>query len=207
MNIIVKNCTFSHTQKSMIILALLCVSINPLFSQSQDVFFFHWDLGTAAVIYGDDTVNSENTIVRAQDTGRFIISADVGLGVDLDKRVRLLTGALSVFDLAVNKKATANRIDYGFFTGVRIYPQVAGFNFGVDYVLGTRSDFIKLPGQSSTALSSTHWGNGYRLNIGYDFSYHGWRFAPNIEGSYRMMPRGGSQDHYFSIFLNFNIFP
>ncbi len=193
--------------KFVLAVILLSFIALPIWSQSQDVFLINWDIGTAAVIYGDDTVNNENSLVRSEGTGRFIISADVGIGIDLDKRVQLLTGALSIFDLSFNNKVTSNRIDYGFFTGVRIYPQLAGFNFGIDYVLGTRSSFVKLPGETTTTLSTTPWGNGYRLNIGYDFAIHGRRFAPNIEGSYRMMPRGGSKDHYFSIFLNFNIFP
>ncbi len=195
------------TFKKLFVLILILGSANTLFSQSQDFFFWYWDLGTAAVIYEDDTVNAENKIVYAEKTGRFILTGDIGLGISLDKRVRLLTGGIILADLAANSSVHANHLDYGFFTGVQVYPQLAGFNFGVDYVLGSRTDFIKLPGETASQVTSTQWGNGFRLNAGYDFSYHGSRFAPSVEGSYRRMPRGGSADHYFSIFLKFNIFP
>ncbi len=195
------------TFKKLLAFTLILGSANALFSQSQDFFFWYWDIGTAAVIYGDESIDTENALVYAENTGRFIITGDLGLGIDLDDRVRLLTGGLILADLATNSSAHANRLDYGFFTGVQIYPQLAGFNFGVDYVLGSRTDFIKLPNESASKVTSTQWGNGFRLNMGYDFSYHGSRFAPSVEGSYRMMPRGGSNDHYFSIFIKFNIFP
>ncbi len=192
--------------KKIFVFTLLLCSAHALFSQTQDFFFWYWDIGTSAVIYGDDSVNNENKLVYAKGTGRFVMTADVGFGIDLDDRVQLLTGGLILSDLAFNDSVHVNHLDYGFFTGVRVYPNLAGFNFGVDYVLGSRTDFIKLPGNTASRVTSTAWGNGYRINVGYDFSYHGSRFAPNVEGSYRMMPRGGSFDHYFSIFLNFNIF-
>ncbi len=195
------------TFKKLLALILILGSTNILFSQSQDFFFWYWDLGTAAVIYGDEKINEDNALVRAEGTGRFIITGDLGLGIELDDRVQLLTGSVILADLATNSSVHANHLDYGFFTGVRVYPQLAGFNFGVDYVLGSRTDFIQLPGETESTATSTPWGNGFRFHMGYDFSYHGSRFAPNVEGSYRMMPRGGSYDHFFSIFLNFNIFP
>ncbi len=193
--------------KKIFVLALLLCSAHTLFSQSQDFFFWHWDIGTSAVIYGDDTVNEENKLVYAENTGRFIITGDLGIGIELDDRVRFVTGGIILADFAFNTDVHANHLDYGFFSGVRIYPNLAGFNFGVDYVLGSRTDFIKLPGANDSRVTSTPWGNGFRFNVGYDFSYSGKRFAPNVEGAYRMMPRGGSYDHYFSIFVNFNIFP
>ncbi len=198
---------YRHTFFRATFILLLLFSTSFLYSQSQDFYFWYWDVGTSTVVYGDDVVNDENKQVHSQNVGRFIITADLGMGIDLDDRVRLLTGGLVLADIATNADVNANRIDYGFFTGVRVYPDLLGFNFGVDYVLGSRTDFIKLPGDSSSKMSSTPWGNGFRINMGYDFSYNGHRFAPNVEGSYRMMPRGGSYDHYFSIFLNFNIFP
>ncbi len=193
--------------KKLLVLTILLASANTLFSQKQDLYFWYWDIGTSAAVYGDNSVIQENNMVHSENITRLIITGDIGAGVDLDDRVRLLTGGIFLTDIAFNSDVHANRLDYGFFTGVRIYPNLAGLNFGVDYVLGARSDFVKLPGKTDSRLTSTPWGNGFRFSAGYDFSYNGHRFAPNVEGSYRMMPRGGSYDHYFSIFLNFNIFP
>lgn len=174
-------------------------------SEKSDTFFFHWAIGTSAVIYGDDELAKQTETVRDDGAGRFILAADLGLSIALDSRVRLVTGGIFTFDLCFTSGVHANRLDYSFFTGIRVYPNLAGFNFGIDYVLGSRADFVKLSEQNESSTSTTPWGNGFRFNIGYDFSYHGSRFAPIVQGAYRMMPRGGSYDHYFSLFVNFNL--
>lgn len=174
--------------------------------EKSKIFFFHWSVGTGAVIYGDDEVTQQTQALLDKDTGRFLLTGDVGIGIALDDYIRLSVGGLVLSDLAFNTAIHANHIDYGFFTGVRIYPNLAGLNFGMDYVLGARADFIKLSDQSEEKTYNTVWGNGFRLNIGYDFSYHGIEWAPVVEGSYRLMPRGGYYDNYFSLFLRFNVF-
>lgn len=174
-------------------------------SKKSDMFFFHWGLGTSAIIYGDDDIDKQTQVVKDDGAGRFIMAADVGLAIALDSRIRLVTGGIFTSDLCFNSDVHANRLDYSFFLGIRVYPNLAGFNFGIDYTIGSRADFIKLPGQTEGITTTTPWGNGFRFNIGYDFSYHGSRFAPIVQGAYRMIPRGGSYDHYLSIFVNFKL--
>ncbi len=199
----------TNKYKYGIISALLffACSVMSLFSQGQDFFLWYWDVGTAAVAYGDEKVIEENELVRNLDGRRFILSGELGVGIELDERIRLLSGGIIVSDFLLGSDSHANRLDYGLFTGVRVYPNLAGFNVGVDYVLGARTNFVQVPGDTDSRSTTTPWGNGFRLNAGYDFSYQGSRFAPNVEGSYRLMPRGGTYDHCFSLSLNFTIFP
>lgn len=203
------NNTMKHLKVAFCLVILMILALPSTLwaddAQKADIFFFHWALGTSAVVYGDEEVEKQTQAVIDENTGRFILSADIGLSIALDKRIRLITGAILTSDLTFNTSVHANRLDYAFFMGIRVFPNLAGFNFGIDYTLGGRADFVKLPGQNDSSINTTPWGNGFRVNIGYDFSYHGSRFAPLVQGSYRMMPRGGSFDHYFSLFINFHL--
>lgn len=203
---------FSHADNNImkhitvVIFLLILGSSTTLLAKKTDTFFFQGAFGASSVMYGDEKIVNETNAVIDTGVGRFTFTADLGFGISLDNRIRVITGGLLSTDLCFNSDVHANRLDYSFFLGIRIYPDLAGFNFGIDYTLGRRTDFLKLPGLSSSSTSSTPWGNGFRANIGYDFSYNGLRFAPIVQGSYRMAPRGGSFDHYFSLFINFNLF-
>jgi len=98
----------------------------------------------------------------------------------------------TLFDLSWQGKDTNNRIDYAFFGGLKIYPNIGGLNASISYALGRRTDSITNGSDDALVLSSA-WGNGFRFSIEYDFLYDKtWKCAPIAGMYYRMMPRGGN---------------
>jgi len=190
-----------YFQKYLFTSCIFLCSVS-VFANSTDWFFTQTSIGTSAVVYGDESVEEQNDLIKAEgDTFRFVLSSDAAVGVILSPQVRILTGALISTDFCTHGDYYANRIDYGGFTGVRIYTGLAGLVSGVDYVCGRRADYLNLPNGSGSTVSRTSWGNGFRFTAEYDFNNgqkaQGW--APVISMSYRRMPRGGSYDHNFTI--------
>lgn len=198
-----------------------------LYAKEETPFFVYGSVGSAAVVYGDKQTKQQTDAVKAKGTGQFILAAETGVGFAFNPYIRFAAGALVSSDLCFTSKYRTNRIDYGVLGGFRVYPHLAGFNFGLDYVTGSRVDFIKLPpftgegASSGTAENSEEkvqwganektlyfpWGNGFRMSLAYDFSSLGNKHLPSLEAAWRMMPRGNYQyDHHLALTLRINTF-
>lgn len=165
------------------------------FALAGNRIVFNGSIGTAAAIYGNNPVPDS-----AADFPRFVLEADLSAGFVLDTAVRFNVGAVSACDFRVKNGNHCNLIDYAFYGGVRLYPGLAGLCFGVDYMLGRRTDFISLP-DVDDSVASAPWGNGFRFLAEYDFTSGGTGFAPVVGCGWRHMPRGGSSDNLISIFF------
>lgn len=169
---------------------------------SSNPFGILWDVGTSAILYGDSDVNSLNKTLANESYTRVIVSGDLGTSISLDERLQFVLGGTTVMDSHINGKQNVIYLDYAFFGGVKVYPNLGGLNIGLEYVTGRRTDFFHLADLNINEISSTMWGNGFRFATQYDFSYHTKTIGPVIGMSWRRMPRGGSSDNIFSFYFS-----
>lgn len=161
---------------------------------------FHWGFGTAGIVYGDDTTKELTKTLTNDEFSRMILSGDLGLSIKLDKSIRFVTGGNISYDLFMKNSQNASFLDYAFFGGLRVYPNLGGLNFGLEYNIGQRANFYNLDDYEATS-GLTNWGNGFRFVAEYDFSYYTEGLAPVVGLSYRRMPRGGFADNFFSFYF------
>lgn len=172
----------------------------PVFSEDS-VFNFHWTIGTAAISYGDSQTKTLTKNLSNDDFTRLVLSGELGLSIKLDKSIRFMAGGNLVYDSYIKGSQSAFLIDYAIFGGIRIYPGLGGFNLGLEYNTGRRSNFYNLNSSNSPESYSTNWGNGFRFVTEYDFSFNTEGLAPVVGISYRRMPRGGFADNIFSFYF------
>lgn len=168
------------------VITVFCAAL--LYSERKTVGF-DAALSTGFPIYGNTSLVSKQNL---SEPSRIIIGLDGDVTVKLGNPLRLIFGADTLFDLSWKGKNTNNHIDYAFFGGLKIYPNIAGLNTSISYALGRRTDTITNDSDDAVVLSSA-WGNGFRFSIEYDFLYgKTWKCAPIAGMYYRMMPRGGN---------------
>lgn len=176
----------------------------PLYAKTSP-FFTQIAIGTSAVLYGDSDVKEKTKMIKdLDDSFSFIVSTDACFGLKLSQEVRLVAGGYLVSDISTNQKYYANHLDYGMFSGVRIYTGLAGLVGGVDYVCGSSSNFYNLEDEG-ISTNTTVWGNGYRFLLEYDFSNGTKRFAPILNLSWRRVPRDSYFDNNFTISFKLSI--
>lgn len=160
---------------------------------SIDWFAFGGSIGTAGVVNGDSGRKF------ADGVHRIVLETDVTAEFVIHPMIRVALGSVILADFNFKDDKHFNSLDYSFYAGIRVYPGLAGLRLGVDYNLGRRTDFIDIATFDETR--STHWGNGFRFLLEYDFKSGNEGLAPIVGGSWRHVPRGGSSDHIFSIFF------
>ena len=161
---------------------------------------FHWGIGTAGISYGDDSTKELVDSFTNNEFSRMILSGELGFSIKLDKSIRFVTGGNVSYDLFIKNSQNASFLDYAFFGGLRVYPNLDGFNVGLEYNIGQRANFYNLEDFEDMS-DLTNWGNGFRFVAEYDFSYYTEGLAPVIGLSYRRMPRGGFADNFFSFYF------
>lgn len=163
---------------------------------------FHWGIGTAGILYGDDSTKELTKTLTNDEFSRMILSGELGFSIKLDKSIRFVTGGNISYDLFMKNSQNASFLDYAFFGGLRVYPNLGGFNVGLEYNIGQRANFYNLVDYEATS-GLTNWGNGFRFVTEFDFSYYTEGLAPVVGLSYRRMPRGGFADNFFSFYFRF----
>ena len=163
---------------------------------------FHWGIGTAGILYGDDSTKELTKTLTNDEFSRMILSGELGFSIKLDKSIRFVTGGNVSYDLFIKNSQNASFLDYAFFGGLRVYPNLGGFNVGLEYNIGQRANFYNLVDYEATS-GLTNWGNGFRFVTEFDFSYYTEGLAPVVGLSYRRMPRGGFADNFFSFYFRF----
>ncbi|MCR4821904.1 MAG: hypothetical protein K5873_03415 [Treponema sp.] len=160
---------------------------------------FEFGIGSGYIFYGDSQVKDRNEALG--DTNQTILSTDGLLLLPMNDFLIFDFGADMVFDFRWKGSDHIYLIDYSFMAGFRVYPNLGGFFASIDYALGRRTDFISMKNLDVTL--SSNWGNGFKIGIGYDFSYHLKSWGPVLEASLKSMPRGGSRDNILCIALKF----
>ncbi len=180
--------------KKICILALILTFLAlPSFSETG----FEFGLGSGYVFYGDGDTKDRNSLLS--DANQCVLTLDGAFLIQMNDYLIFSLGGDSVFDFRWSGGNHINLIDYAFLAGVRVFPNFGGLFVSVDYALGRRTDFIELEAYDKT--ENTKWGNGFKIALGYDFSYHLSSFAPELVLSLKSMPRGGSRDNILGISL------
>lgn len=178
-------------RKIFLLLLIFSFFAIPAFSKTG----FEFGIGSGHVFYGDDDVKDMSKSLSS--SSQCILATDALCLIPLNDFLIFSLGGDTVFDFQWKGSDHIYLIDYAFLLGFRAYPNLGGTFFSVDYALGRRTDFISTENHDST--QSTKWGNGFKIAVGYDFSYHLSSFAPLIAISLKNMPRGGSRDNLFCV--------
>ena len=159
---------------------------------------FEAGLGSGFVFYGDDDL--KDFVSSLDDSSQLILTFEGSILFPLEDILIFSLGIDSALDFNWGGGNHVNLVDYAFLGGARIYPNLGGLFFSVDYAIGRRTDFIST--EIYDGHHSTKWGNGFKFALGYDFSPHlKSSIAPLLSFSIRSMPRGGSRDNILGISL------
>ncbi len=172
------------------------------FSNEGDKIFYEFGLGSGFVFYGND--ETKDLLKSMDDGNQFLLSSNLTFLIPMYDYVCFSFGGDTTFDFHWKNDNHFYLVDYSAFFGFRIYPNLAGLCFSVDYDFGRRTDFIEISDLASER-KSTPWGNGFRLGMSYDFSRHTNGFAPVIGANLKHMPRENSSDNILSVFLSLHI--
>lgn len=188
-----------------LILACSFLLVLPLVATAQTKRTFGGDFGIASGYpsYGNSSIVDGNDAVNPDGSPkRFIIGLNGDFYFSVIRPLKLLIGADTLADFIWNGQTYFNHIDYSFWTGVKVYVGAGGLNVGLAYLLGCRTDFSKFEG--SADVSSSAWGNGFRLSLEYDFLYNSsWQMLPAIGAYYRCVPRGDEAwDNIIACYVN-----
>lgn len=181
--------------------------INATQAKHDRFFYAGWAVGIVMPMYKDPVIKKQQNILYEKE--KFItlpLSLELNGNFIISKNIHITGGFIFTADLRFASKIYTNRLDYTFFSGVRIYPNLKGFHFGLDYALGSRADFIKLDKNKKHSIATTPWGNGFRFTVGYDFRYINKKWMPNLQFKWRYMPRGNTHyDNYIGFSVQFAI--
>ena len=188
-------------KKLSIFLALVIFGVAGLFADDSSLFINEVSLGTGVSIYSDNADSSRKTVLNSDNTKRIVAGLTLDSNLNISELVKVVFGAETFCDFIWDSGLYYHSIDYAFFTGIKIFPNVAGLNFTIAYTLGSRSDFNNINPENGekTGGKNTNkaWGNGFRLGIQYDFMKDKvYKVRPFIGAYYRCVPRGNyNTDH------------
>lgn len=186
--------------KKILLLLILFIAQFTLFAQEK---FFNWDisLSTGIPIHSTSTESSKSDILIGNTFNRIIAGTSTEIFLNITKPVKAVAGGDAFCEFIWDGDNHFNSLDYSFYGGVKIFPNLAGFNFEVDYVFGCKTTFAKTDEFSDNTSSS--WGNGFRIAIEYDFFYgEESKLDPVVGGYYRYIPRGNYiYDHIIAAYI------
>ena len=190
----------------LIVSCLVSFFIFPNNSSTQDsVPGLHFDLGFSSgfPVYGDSQVQVINDEIN--NAGHRVIAGITGdILLDLSENFTLFTGADLFFDFNWNDNGEHfNHTDLAVFPGLKIYPNLLGFNSSVAYSICCRFDSYS----GTEVFDSVLWGNGFRVGVEYDFSRGAnISYLPSMGIYYRFCPRGNYRyDNIFAVYLLLNL--
>ena len=174
-----------------------------LSAKSSKIVGFDIGLSSGLPVYSDSAVSDSNELVNDGDFNRVIAGGLFDFSFRLCEPLKLLLGADLLCDFIWSGSDYSNHLDYAFWSGIKAYPGIGGLNCSVAYALGRRSDFRNNDADDSI-ISSSSWGNGFRLGVEYDFLYGSSRTCmPALGFYYRFMPRGNdTYDNVFSVYIS-----
>ncbi len=181
--------------KKLFILIFLLISGFSLFADDSSFLINEVSLGTGVSIYSDNAESSRKSLLNSDDTKRVVAGLTYDINFNIAQQIKIFFGADSFCDFIWDKGLYYHSIDYAFFSGIKVFPNLAGLNFSIAYSLGNRSDFYNIDYQTGDKnegkKASQSWGNGFRLSIQYDFMKDKlYKVRPFVGAYYRCIPRG-----------------
>lgn len=185
-----------------------CFAKQPLFSASVG-------LSTGFPVYGSEQIKQVNDYYFNNDGNRIIVGTTARLELNAINPFALFVDADLNMDFNFSNQQFFHMMDLAFTGGMKFYPGLGGFAFGIGYSIGTRFDFYNNLNDifsetedsfETVELDKNDWGNGFKLFLEYNFSYNSsYRFLPTLGVSWRFMPRGNNfYDNIFSFYLMMN---
>mgnify|MGYP007069884728 CR=1 FL=1 len=163
---------------------------------------FDVGIGSGYVFYGNTV--TKNRIDALDDPAQIVLQVSAAYKIRIAEPLWISIGADTAVDFRWSDGDHVHLFDYAGLLGMQVYPGLAGLVFGVDYALGRRTDFYRLNGGSHT--DSSHWGNGFKISILYDFFYQSEKKVRPLAGiAWRRMPRGDGADNILSVFCKLTI--
>lgn len=175
-------------------------------SDGSTLFTNELSLGTGASIHNESSCEERKNLLSTSDYKRIITGITFTENLNISQPIKIIFGGETFFDFIWNKGSYYNTIDYSFFSGIKVFTGISGLNVSIAYVLGNRTDFYTLAQTSDGATpkksDTKSWGNGFKLNVQYDFMQEkAAKFKPILGGYYRFVPRGNySTDHVLCIY-------
>ncbi|MCQ2575253.1 MAG: hypothetical protein MJ162_00820 [Treponema sp.] len=182
------------------LLITLTILISSLFAANAQLLNFSANFQTGIPIYSSPSKSVRKTLLASNNTHRIAAGGDFNVQFNITEPVKTVGGFCSFSDFIFDSNSHYNSIDYSVYAGIRVYPNLYGFNFMIAHVLGGRSDFIKTDELSTNTY--TKWGNGFILDLNYDFLLDSkYSVMPSVGICYRFMPRGNySYDHIITAY-------
>ena len=192
-------------KKNLFTLIILLILPVMVYANENSFFTPEISIGTGVSIYDDKADTARKSILDNKDYKRIIVGVTADTDLNLSDTIKIILGAEIFSDFLWKGKHYYNSSDYAFFTGIKIFPNIAGLNFSIAYTLGNRTDYYCIlteEQQSVTRTDSKSWGNGFRLAVQYNFMQErNYKVKPNVGAYYRCVPRGNyNTDHSLSIY-------
>ena len=188
-----------------ILFLILSIFVSSVIFAQEKFLGFDFALVTGLPFYGSSEIRNFNSNVSS-NPNRIVIGSKADLTFKLIQQLKLVFGSSCLADFNWNGADYSNHFDYDFFFGVKIYPNLAGFNFGLGYLLGERIDFVNTSVDEKQNLFSA-WGNGFKFLAEYNFAHDGFsKYLPTIGCSWTYMPRGNyEKDNLLTFYLAANL--
>ena len=198
------------SKKLLVIFLILLFSNLVCFALPENPVALNFSLGTSAVVYGDKNINLEKENYFLENYSRFIVNSEASFQLFLDEYIAFNFGGIAGFDMFKNEKSEMFVLKYDIFSGIRIYPTGKGFNFGVDYVYGSYTNFLKVFEEQTEEKESSkklkgEWSNGFRIVAEYNFIELASKFTPALGCYWQNMPRLNGYDNSFSVYLKLSL--
>lgn len=180
-----------------------------LFAHGSGFFSSEVLLGTGLSIYEDDSVSGRKELLNTSDYKRILAELTYNAVFSISEPIKIVLGADLMSDFLWEQDMYFHTLDYAFCTGIKVFPGAQGLNLGICYTLGNRTDFTRLPAitesdpkENEKRILNKSWGNGFKLNIQYDFlNSSSAKVKPVVGAYYRFSPRGGNfTDHTLCIY-------
>jgi len=188
--------------KKIITLTAIFLFLN-LFTFAQNERFINWEIAltTGIPVHSSKTEETKSELLLTNSFNRIILGADADILLNITEPLKVFAGVDTFCEFIWEKSSHYNSLDYSFYAGIKVFPNLAGFDISVAYVLGSRANFYKTEEVSSTS-ENTAWGNGFRIALEYNFFYgQEAKLYPSIGAYYRFMPRGDyAYDHIIAAY-------
>lgn len=180
-------------------LSLLFIFFAGLFA-TEELLSFNAGLSSGIPFYSSGSLSEKSEEIDTDH--RVIIGTFANINLNVIKQVTFFTGADIFTDFNWQGKQYANHLHMSFPLGVKIYPNLWGFDFGLAYTLGFRSDFLKNE-ERSKSNNIASWGNGFKFLMEYNFAHEGKsKYYPTLGCSWNFMPRGNySYDNIIAFYI------
>lgn len=169
---------------------------------NENLISFNAGLSSGLLFYGENSLPKEADNI---DTNyRVIIGSLANINLNVIKQVSFYAGTDILSDFNWKDNQYSNHLHVTFPLGFKIYPGLGGFNLGLAYTLGFRTDFIR---NTSTRTSNiAAWGNGFKIQMEYNFAHDSdMDYLPSVGCSWNLMPRGNySYDNIITFYITEN---